>query len=110
MQLHGTKIFPRIAWTAHGGNSLSKGWPQCIGSKGQVNTYHSRGTMMFTLKVIKRGFMNYKTYQIEKHPFIENFYMIKKGGFKIGSANTQEEARKAVNEIVDESNFVHTKD
>ena len=54
--------------------------------------------------------MNYKTYQIEKHPFIENFYMIKKGGFKIGSANTQEEAKKAVNEIVDEGNFVHTKD
>ena len=53
--------------------------------------------------------MNYKTYQIEKHPFIENLYMIKKGGFKIGSANTKEEAEKAVNEIVDEGNFVHTK-
>ena len=90
-------------------NSAQKGWPQFIGSRLPVNMYHSRGTMMFTLKVIKGGFMNYKTYQIEKHPFIENLYMIKKGGFKIGSANTKEEAEKAVNEIVDEGNFVHTK-
>lgn len=45
----------------------------------------------------------YKTYQIEKHPFIENFYIIKKGGFKIGYANTKEEAEKAVNAIVDET-------
>lgn len=32
---------------------MSKGWPQFIGSRLPVNMYHSRGTMMFTLKAIK---------------------------------------------------------
>ena len=47
--------------------------------------------------------MVYKKHQIEKHPFIENFHIIKKGDFKIGTASTEDEAKKAVDVIVGET-------
>ncbi len=47
--------------------------------------------------------MVYKKHQIQKHPFIENFYIIKKGDFKIGTASTEDEAKKAVDAIVGET-------
>jgi hypothetical protein len=47
--------------------------------------------------------MVYKKYKIEKHPFIENFHIIKKGDFKIGTASTEDEAKKAVDAVVGET-------